>query len=246
MNGTPSNRFVTFTFDDGLIRGCRRAATLMEERGLRGTFFVVTGWVRPNRARIRDPWNRGRDHGDWSEWMEIAARGHEVGSHTVSQINATGMRARFLPGLLKHELKGSHHELASRLRRSPVSIGMPWNAATPTSDRLTRRWYEAARLGQDSVCYNDTENVHWYALRSWAPSSDTSLDRFREALRAIPPGHWLILQFHSLDDEGYMPLAAEKLEGLLELIAADDGIETVTIRDMVERLKRGAPISAVP
>jgi len=218
----------------------------MEEGGLRATFFVVTGWVRPNRSKIRDPWNRGRDHGDWDEWIEIVSRGHEVGSHTVSQINATGMRARFLPGLLKHELRSSHRELASRLGRPPVSIGMPWNAATPTSDRLARRWYEAARLGQGSVCYNDAVKAPWYALQSWAPSPDTSVDRFREAVRDIPPGHWLILQFHSLDDEGYMPLAAEKLEGLVELIAADDGIETVTIRQMVERFKGRAPIGAVP
>src|SRR5262245_44760551 len=106
-----ADRFVTITFDDGLIEGARKAVTILREFELSATFYLVTGWIRHRQIPwIRDPWNKGHDHGSWSDWREIQACGHDLGSHTVTHINAGGRCARWLPPVLRWELKHSHSE----------------------------------------------------------------------------------------------------------------------------------------
>src|SRR5439155_4549990 len=59
-------------------------------------------------------------------------------------------------------------------------------------------------------------------------------------IRGTPPGHWLILQFHSLDGEGYMPITSEKFRAILRALAATDYLQRVTVSDMVQRFHAGA------
>ena len=73
-------RFVTITFDDGLINGAHKAVSVLDEFGLHATFYLVTGWIRPRKVPwIRDRWNRGLDHGNWRDWINIKNRGHDIG-----------------------------------------------------------------------------------------------------------------------------------------------------------------------
>jgi hypothetical protein len=88
------------------------------------------------------------------------------------------------------------------------------------------------------VDYNDLARTDWYALRSWAPDSDVPIERFRNAIASIPAGHWLILQFHSLDGEGYMPVASEKFAAICRAIAAEPGLECLTVADAAARFHR--------
>jgi len=60
---------VSLTYDDGLPCHFEYVASDLEAAGLRGTFNVIVG--RPTF----------RDH--WAAWKALAARGHELGNHTV-------------------------------------------------------------------------------------------------------------------------------------------------------------------
>src|SRR5207237_10070805 len=65
---------VSLTFDDGMTSQLQLAVPILEEAGLRGTFYVCP---------------RGED---WAErlkpWRAVALAGHEVGNHTVSHLCA--------------------------------------------------------------------------------------------------------------------------------------------------------------
>ena len=234
--------FVTITFDDGLIDGANKARALLEQFAMRASFFVVTGWVRPGRVKIRDPWNQGRDHGSWADWQAIAASGHEIGSHTRSHINAAGKPARLLPLLLRRDIDGSYDDFIRHCGQPPVAIAMPFNAMTGTAKRLVQRRFASALAGNHDLHYNCLSQLDWYRLNSWAPDSDLPTATLCNIIEAIPGDHWLILQFHSLDDEGWMPIAAAKLTMILKCIAACDRITPITVRDMVAKYKapRGA------
>jgi hypothetical protein len=61
---------VSLTFDDGTENQLEKAVPVLEEFGFKGTFYI-----NPNGA-------------DWETrlrpWKEVAARGHEIGNHTLT------------------------------------------------------------------------------------------------------------------------------------------------------------------
>src|SRR5437660_5944656 len=143
-NSKDSQRFVSITFDDGLITGARKAVSILDEFKLSATFYLVTGWIRPREIPwIRDPWNKGLDHGSWRDWIEIKNRGHDIGSHTVTHLNASGKLSRNVPTILRWELRHSCAQLRRRLGRRPTSLSMPWNAPASQVEPEVRRIYEA-------------------------------------------------------------------------------------------------------
>ncbi len=76
-------RTVAVTFDD-CYRDNLFAARVLAEHRLPATFFVTTGFVGTDRAF---PWDRGLPplpNLGWDDVREMAALGHEIGSHTVN------------------------------------------------------------------------------------------------------------------------------------------------------------------
>jgi len=61
---------VSLTFDDGNPTQLKHAIPIMEERGLRGTFYVSI--KTDDHMKRLEP------------WVEVSARGHEIGNHTKS------------------------------------------------------------------------------------------------------------------------------------------------------------------
>lgn len=232
------NRFVSITFDDGLLQGARIAVELLEKYRAKATFYLVTGWVQPNQVKIRDRSNVSRDHGSWSEWQAIQDCGHEIGSHTVSHINVRrNFKAWLAPSFLKRELWDSYDDLKQHLQMPPASIGMPYDVMTFAAKRLLKQVYQAARVGRPRVIYNKLDRVDWYRLYSWAPHPQMPADKICQRIASIPPNHWLILQFHSLADEGWRPFSPATFEAILQFISERDNLRQVTIKEMVEEFK---------
>ncbi len=229
-------RVVSITFDDGLARGAAASAEILERYGMPGVFYVVTGWVEPMRAPIRDDANMGRSHGDWNFWRRIATAGHEVGSHTFSHFKAGGLKAALTPWRVAREIARSQQDLQREIPAQSHTISMPWNAASPLSDRLVRRAYSACRVGGGDVQYNRLSQLRPYALRSWAPGPRHDWGDYVAAIEAMPQDGWLILGFHSLEDEGWEPISANRLDQLCTWLR-DNNIEVATVRDVVARTK---------
>jgi peptidoglycan/xylan/chitin deacetylase (PgdA/CDA1 family) len=70
---------VSFTFDDVPESAKRNGATLLEARGLRGTFYIASGIcdTQDEHWRVIAP----------DEVRELHANGHEIGCHTFSHVN---------------------------------------------------------------------------------------------------------------------------------------------------------------
>jgi len=71
-----SSGMVTFSFDDGWIGQATYGAPLLEARGWHGTFFLVPEWLGKSL--------NGEGFMSIGQARGIAARGHEIGDHTMT------------------------------------------------------------------------------------------------------------------------------------------------------------------
>ena len=127
-----AGRLAFLTFDDGYRDNGDIARPLLEAHGFRGLFFVmppfVDGGATLSWPRVED---RVREHPEvmrsltWDTVEDMAAAGHEFGSHTLTH--------RALPELdgeeLRQELLDSRRRVASRTGRC-TSLAYPFGLWT--------------------------------------------------------------------------------------------------------------------
>jgi hypothetical protein len=233
-----TNRWISFTFDDGLELGARKACHVLGHYGFKASFYPVTGWVEPQKVSIREPFNAGRSHGDWLFWRSISKHGHEVGSHTQSHFRLGGRRALVQPLRVWREINGSYFDLIRELGCSALTIALPWNTKSMLSQVLIPLRYLGCAVGsEETIQYNDKRRPQPYWLRAWTPRSATPISDILRVIDEIPPNGWLAFQFHAFDDEGYEPLTAGRLHEICDFIRTRNGLDVVTVRDGLLKLK---------
>ena len=94
-------RSVILTFDDGKEDALRLVLPALQKRGMRGTFFVITGAVgQPGYLT-------------WDGVRALAAAGMEIGSHTVTHARLADLGGDRVDA----ELRQSRAELEKQLKR---------------------------------------------------------------------------------------------------------------------------------
>lgn len=169
LAGAESARRALLTFDDGGASAHGVIAPELEQRGLRGYFFIASDWIgQPGFLRAEHV-------------QELARRGHVIGSHSAS--HPTNIAALDWPELVS-EWKRSVAQL-SELVGAPVRVGsIPggyYSAAVAraagaagieqlfTSEPTTREWsIDGVRLFGRFAVHRRTplETVYGYACAS--------------------------------------------------------------------------------
>jgi peptidoglycan/xylan/chitin deacetylase (PgdA/CDA1 family) len=113
-------RPIAITFDDGYANFHREALPLLDRFGMPATLFVVTGWLRDAGAHAA-----GRPPDEmlaWSQVIEAAAAGVEIGGHSHShpQLDQLGHEA------VRREIRTSRALLEDRLGRMITSFAYPY------------------------------------------------------------------------------------------------------------------------
>jgi len=187
---------LSFTFDDGLLGQYKVAAPLLEKYGFRGTFFIIPDRVAASEtattAHVDDKGFAHAAYATWQDWCDLAARGHEIGNHTLDH--------KKLPGLTDEEARRqvavAQRLITEKVGQAPVSFAYPGNGRdarvrkiVEESDPFTRE-HEAGNGG-----------------------SNFTMDK------VIAAGEWKVLMIHAVDEIGYAPLAAAKLEANLKYLS---------------------------
>jgi len=137
---------VLLTFDDGYQDALTAALPALRARGMRATFFLVSGWIGVDDAHRAAGGEPGRAYLTWAEVRALAAAGMEIGSH--------GKTHRRLPDLTREEalqeLTSSKRELEARLAMPVEVFAYPYNASRRGLRALVRQsGYRAAVSGTD-------------------------------------------------------------------------------------------------
>ncbi len=134
---------VLIGFDDGRDTHMTYAAPLLEEYGIKATFFVFTNAIdRPGYLT-------------WDALLALEAAGHEIGSHTRYHPFLTKITD---PEELEAEVGGSKRTLDARLAQPTVSIAYPfglWNEGTVEAAKAAG--YASARGLRHDVVHTEAE-----------------------------------------------------------------------------------------
>ena len=74
---------ISFTFDDGRASHVSLGSKILDEFGLKGTFYVCPGLVKQERYGWK-PKDTTYELASWSEIEDACRRGHEIGNHSWS------------------------------------------------------------------------------------------------------------------------------------------------------------------
>lgn len=226
---------VSITFDDGTENQLARAVAPLDERGLRGTFYI-----NPRDTVMTD---------FADDWRAIARRGHEIGNHTLSHpcpASITGGR-----GLEDMTLDGMEADVleADRRLRLIAPEQDAWTFAYPCYATYVGR-------GPDRQSYVPIVAKHFVAGRAAGEigfaNHPARMDRFalvatpverlevEEVLHLIErlsfSGHWLILVFHDIET-GVLPVRSDRYLTILDYIAtASTEIYVATVGEVIRNV----------
>ena len=153
---------VVISFDDGDLSCHTTAAPILERHGLRGSFFVVTGWIGQSGFMNAD------------QLRDLERRGHAVHSHSRNHPKLPSMPA----AALDDELIGSKADLEGILDRPVTQFSIPGGAY---DDRVIAA---ARRAGYEPVFssiegYNK-DNDAAFLLRRFTPRAYSDVTMLRE------------------------------------------------------------------
>lgn len=114
---------IAITFDDGWRDQYDIALPLLSEFGFKATFFVVSGWV-----------GRGSTLMTWNEVRDLRARGHWIGSHSVTH----GAAAKQADNVLAYEVIQSRNAISRELGGPPTVFAYPLGSIDARAEAMTR------------------------------------------------------------------------------------------------------------
>jgi peptidoglycan/xylan/chitin deacetylase (PgdA/CDA1 family) len=228
----------SITFDDGTLDQYLLAFPALEKRMLKATFYIITG------PRDEGFWNDSgamRALFSWEQAREMAAAGHEMGSHTATHRDLSAVsasRADLIEKELLESIDAIRREIPAYNEAAPntgrLSFAWPyWRSGAQAGD-LVDRYFIGARSGNSSVeSYLSKPERALYktpkdflaipAVTMRANDTEETLLTLRTATEHA--GGWNILSFHGIDDGrieadalGWDPCPLVRFEAILDAL----------------------------
>lgn len=207
LNGASVARYLggkraaaSYTFDDG-YPSSTKIADIFERHGARATFYVVAGTVAATTG--------------WDFWRAIAARGHEIGNHSMTHSIEMNNPALSLQ-TLETEITGAQRLIEQQLGIRPQTMAFPWHLHDSRALEIARRTHFSVRkldIGESNYefAFFDTEHE---------PTLPLALARANAQLaKIVNEDGWMVAGGHGVDGDGWSPVTSQFLEDHLAYAA---------------------------
>jgi len=216
---------VTYTFDDHCSNQFAIAVPLFNEFDYDLTLYPVPNWG-PN----------------WTNIQNAAAAGHEIGSHTMSHPDLSGLTIEQQTA----ELVNSQNTINSYIPgQQCVTIAYPY--CVPGDQSLCSQYYIAGRTCSGQIVPATPSN--FYQISSIACGSagtvKTTANFITKFSSAATSGGWCVFLIHGIDsDGGYSPLSSAVLRESVEYLDAHRSTFWVsTFRNVLRYIKERNDVS---
>lgn len=166
---------LSITFDDGSTSQYKFAFPALEQRGMKGTFFVATGWAT------------------WPWWNEVALAGHEIGAHTVTHPHLTDVSQAEAESQMATSQAAINANVTSQ---RCVTLAYPYGAVNGAVEAIAKKYFISARTvngdpndATTNLYRENAYDVAFYSMSQMLAVTD----------QAAAEGKWLIPLFHSFD-----------------------------------------------
>ncbi len=241
--------YVSLSFDDGWNSNFVNARPILNEAGVKASFYTLTEGLDINDITRSESDKRksplrlisdyindcGHEQSPPGTYMHagqlktLLREGHEVGSHTASHMDLANIGPK--------EAIRQVTESGTKIR--DLSLGQNLTFAYPygaSNKEVMRMVYDASYVGARGVNpgFNYTSSNR-FALKAYTVTPDTTLEEVSGWIQhAKAKKAWLILIFHEIDDEqGAYSTSPEFLKAILYLIN-EYTLQTVTIAEGLE------------
>lgn len=175
----------SMAFDDGALGQEEFAVPLLNERELRGTFFVVgfsvEAWYTvPKRLHIR-------------ELRDMARHGHEIGNHSYSHKDLRTLT----DSEIRQEIERCQ-EYLGRYGLWPTSFAYPFSGCDERVKAIVAEYFEFARCGYPMI----TNSSEWLKIDPFHLKWSDSPDHYACLSVAAEQGEWAIGVFHQVGYDG--------------------------------------------
>lgn len=206
---------VSITLDDARPSQLDRAIPLLDARGVRATFYVSLNNVERRAA----------------EWRQVAARGHEIGNHTLTHPCSGNFAWSRHNALEDYTLARMEEEMDGADARILALLGVrPRTFAYPCGQTFVGRGAEArsyvplvatrylAGRGFQAEAPNDPAFCD-LAQAGAMDADNRPFEQYRAWLeRAAETGGWLILAGHEVGEAAFQTVRADALAALCDYV----------------------------
>lgn len=194
---------ITYSFDDGTPNQIPAAVPTLEKYGYRGTFNLVTDWVK-----------------EWDGWKRISDNGHEIASHTVSHPYLDKLTAE----QQTVELAKSKEIIEQNVGKECVTMVYPY--CVRGNDSIVADYYISARICCESFSSPSPQNMFAIASRLVGTESQylkNTYDFNMWAKLAVKENGWCVFLIHGIDnDGGYSPIKSIDLDSHLKFVQENE------------------------
>ncbi|MDQ1288398.1 MAG: hypothetical protein QG622_1963 [Actinomycetota bacterium] len=183
---------VSFTFDDGKKNQYVNAMPVLDQAGLKGTFYVIGGAVEdwPEfRSQYMDPTE-----------LKTLAKNHEVGNHTWNHGNLAdlvkGKSGAAAQAVLATEFDKTQKEIQKVIGKAPKTCAYPFGGVNSTVAAVAKQHLAACRTTASGL---NAPGSDLFQLKIFYMTSKTTPAELQKALKdAKRQNKWMILCYHSV------------------------------------------------
>lgn len=219
---TLRNPIVTFTFDDFPRSALQGGGALLQEKGLKGTYYASLG-LMGQKTELGELF-------DTRDLQDLVHAGHELGCHTFNHLSCYKVRGIELRRSCEENRRRAENSLAGyRLRH----FAFPHGHVTLSAKCRLSKIYDTCRGTQPGV---NRDPVDLNLLRANPIDSRNSLANLKELIASIrhTPG-WLIFYTHDIRTNPSPYGCTERHFRDVVSLVNDSGAEVLTLSEAVSR-----------
>jgi peptidoglycan/xylan/chitin deacetylase (PgdA/CDA1 family) len=219
----PERPMLSFSFDDVPATATEAGAAILEQRGLKGTYYIAAAMAGTDAATGRmacaDAVRR------------LAAAGHEIGCHTYSHLDCGQATADDAVEDVARNAQTLEHWGLPR----PATFAYPFGDVAPATKRALAARFDLMRALHTGLVTAGTDLNQAPAVGVEGPGGEALARRWLD--RAKGRNAWLILCTHDVaDDPSPWGCTPATLEGLADAALAG-GFEVVTVAEGARRIQ---------